>query len=154
MKKSLYHYFSYDMYRHAPESFNLTFKGKRVDVSPYSRDKYRFGYILATKGKEELMKVVKQYIRRETIFKQEVDSFRLAIMLKTGKQYITINYPVRQYDIQEKLRCYKMLKESLAETNYKSPVTVMTAELDGAGNVIRTEDRTEIMELSKRIRLI
>lgn len=154
MKKSLYHYFSYNMYRYAPESFNLAFKGKRVDVSPYSRDKYNFGYILATKGKEELKKVLKQYVRRETIFKQEVDSFRLAIMLKTGKQYITINYPVRQYDIQGKLRCYKMLKESLAESNYRSPVTVTTTELDGAGNIIRTEDKTRTLELSKRIRLI
>jgi len=33
-------------------------------------------------------------------------------------------------------------------------MTSRKQELDGAGNVIRTEDRTEIMELSKRIRLI
>ena len=47
-----------------------------------------------------------------------------------------------------------MLKESLAESNYRSPVTVTTAELDGAGNIIRTEDKTRTLELSKRIRLI
>lgn len=47
-----------------------------------------------------------------------------------------------------------MLKESIVESGYRNPVTVMTAELDGAGNVIKKEDRTEIMKLSKRIRLI
>ena len=154
MKKNLYDYFSYNMCRYAPESFNLVFNDEKVDISFAARSKYNFGYILATKGKEELEKVLKKYIRQDTIFKQKVDSFNLAVFLDDGKKYITISYPVEQYDIDSKLACYKLIKETFKETEGRSPVTVTKAELDGAGNVVKKEDRTETLKLGNRVRLI
>ncbi len=148
MKKSIYHYFGFNMYRYAPESFNLTFRGKLINVSERNKQKYNFGYILATKGNDELIKVIKKYIRNETIFNKKTDLFHLCISVKNSSRYLTVNYPVPQYNIQEKLKCFKMIRKA------QNPIKITTAELDGAGNVINKKDGDDDIVLGNRVCLI
>ena len=155
MKKSLYNYFTYSIYRYAPESFKLFFKGKEVNLSSYAKDKYNFGNIAITKGKLELMKIIKQYVRDLTVLSNNRSIIKnLAIRTNDGS-YIKLSHPygygkVNIYNISDKLEVYKDLKK--AYNNNNSNITMTTGHMDQYGKMSKgVEKEIQKPELLRRI---
>lgn len=151
--KKLENCISYSCYRYAPESFQLCIQGNRIHLDYNTAQ--NFGCTLLTAGQAELLKAIKQFIRTKTIVRNKEESLLFTIPLQDSDEYIHCNLYVKQYgNIKEHLEIYKDLKRSLEATNYKSPITVTTAELDGnfkAKNVTEQENK---IRLSNRIRLL
>ena len=134
MKKSIYDHFNYSVYKYAPESFKLLFRGKTVELPNDIKDK--LGYLAIT-DKKSLLKALKQFIRNESIFSQKINSKYLAIRTNESKNsYIKISNAygygkVNRYSIDEKLMVYKELKEAYNKNNFNIEVTAGTMQKDG-----------------------
>jgi hypothetical protein len=125
MKKSIFNFMNYSIYRYAPESFKLLLLNKNVTMS--SELASELGNITITKGKQEAMKRIKQVFRKESIYSPIIRKKKLAIKLDNG-EYITISHPygwgtVNRYNINEKLEVYKELKKAYLQQNFNIKIT-------------------------------
>ncbi len=155
MKKSLYNYFTYSVYKYAPESFKLFFKGKQVKLSSYAIDKYNFGYIAITEGKTGVLKAIKQYIRKETSLSDNRNTIKnLAIRTNDGS-YIKLSHPygygkVNIYNVSDKLEVYKDLKKAYKDNN--SNISMTTGHMDHNGKMSKgVEQEIQKPALLKRV---
>ncbi len=153
MKKSLYNYFSFSVYKYAPESFRLFFNSKEVILSDYNQ-KSNFGYIAITKGKEELLKAIKKWVRNETRFSKKQRNLLQAIPITNSSDYVHIRYFVNPNDIISRLQGYKFLKEALEMSQYKNPITIKIAQLNADYKINKVTEETETLQLSNRIKYI
>lgn len=114
MVKRLEDVIAYSCYRHAPESFELFFGGEKVCLENHERSE--MGNVLISKGKNELLIIVKRFFRSSTIFRMQEEKVFLGIRIKNSQEWIkATNRKVARYDMAEKLEVYKELKERLKE---------------------------------------
>lgn len=146
-KKDIYQFITYSIYRYAPESFKLYFNNQLIKLSPSKT--YELGSIYVSKGKSELLKAIKQFIRKETTLNNKLNNPILAIRSYDNAGYCHIGLTVKRYDIKDKLRIFKWIKESINEQ--KNTVRTHTAKLDASFKPTDVKETTEVIKLGKRV---
>lgn len=134
----LFDLFSYRCYKYAPESFELFFRKDKIKLS-YD-EKREFGNTLLTKGKQELEKKIKRFIRSKTIFSKDQRKRLFGLYDKNSDDIIHGNSYVSRYNIKEHLKAYKHLLYSLNYHNYNHPIKTTKAELNGKYEVEKVEN--------------
>lgn len=114
MKKSFFDKVSYSCYKYAPESFKLSVCGKEIIGVP-QHILSDFGNTLITNGQKEVMKKIKKYFRKNSIIANKTSS-ELLCARTGGKNILYLTYwRINKYDIDEKLRYFKALKEAVKQ---------------------------------------
>ena len=72
LKDQFYNNFTYSCYKYAPESFLLFYQGKKVKLDRYAAAD--FGDCLICKGKQELLKLLKRWIRSKSNLSQKINN--------------------------------------------------------------------------------
>lgn len=149
-KDKLFTHFSFSCYRYAPESFKLSFKGKNVQLS--HEEISSMGSALICGGKQELLKLIKQWVRNKSGFRKLVSKRYLAIVSKDELNYYFVRIPVNRYDITEKLYSFKALKSSINENKIR--ITVTTSELDGLYKPTNIRKDQQNIQLSNKVKFV
>ena len=118
-KDQFYNNFTYSCYKYAPESFLLFYQGKKVKLDRYAAAD--FGNCLICKGKQELLKLLKRWIRSESNLSQKINNKKILAIQTADNGYVYIKNPyglgiVDIYDPAEKLKIYKLIKQSGGDT--------------------------------------
>ena len=151
MKKSLYDYFTFSLYRYAPESFKLYFKGYEVPLTTDQRTTLACSYL---KGKKESLKELKKIIRKTSTFASAKGIYKtLAIRTNEGQNtYIKISNSwgygrVNIFDIFQKLQVFKDIKKAYNTNSFNVQVT------SGKMNSYGKMDKGETQEIQKPLLL-
>jgi hypothetical protein len=146
-KNRIFKYFTFSVYKYAPESFQLYFNNKLVKLSEDER--YNMGYAAITKRKDEVQKLIKKWVRQKSNLSQEQIKPIMAIASDDNKEYYRINCVVNRYDINEKLRIYKLIKEAFNAGRFNTKIT--SAKLDANFNPYDVKEVKQEKKLGKRI---
>lgn len=146
-KNKLYNNFSFTVNRYAPESFQLYFNGQLIKLSDQTRSK--MGYAALTEGKLALLKLIKQWVRRNSNMTINPKKHILAILSHDKKEFYYISVPVDRYDIKSKLYVYQAIKEAFNAGRFSTKT--QTAKLDANFKPYDVKEETYNQRLGNRI---
>lgn len=155
MKKSIYDYFTYSIYKYAPESFRLFFKDKEIYLNHEQKGTLSQAFY---KGKKESLQELKKVVRKNSTFANNTNVFKtLAIRTNEGENtYIKISNGfgygrVNIFDIGQKLMVFKDIKKAYNNNNFNVKVTTGKMNIYGKMDVGEEQEIQKPMLLNRII---